>query len=163
MLAREDNSTPVHSSSPSSVACGATQPWLPHKLCSLGWLSLLAFTKSILPQINAAINKRVQSPVTSLFKETCHLPTHTGSFVWSNLPGLVWGRWSDVRLGWAGPGRAWLIVGAFSAALFAGRWSPGCGWYLPSEDFQRCTPDGRQPRVDLGAQSCQKLLPPTVE
>lgn len=76
MLAREDNSTPVHSSSPSSVACGATQPWLPHKLCSLGWLSLLAFTKSILPRINAAINKRVQSQVTSLFKETCHLPTH---------------------------------------------------------------------------------------
>lgn len=97
MLAKEDNSTPVHSSSPSCMECGATQPWLPHKLCSLGWLSLLAFTKSILPQINAAINKRVQSQSPLCLKRRATFP-HTGSFVWSNLPSLVWGRWSAVGL-----------------------------------------------------------------
>lgn len=110
MLAKEDNSTPVHSSSPSSV-----KSVVQHSLdcltnsAPLAWLSLLAFTKSILSQINVAINKRVQSQSPLCLKRRATFP-HTGSFVWSNLPSLVWGRWSGILLGPGWP--AWLIVGA---------------------------------------------------
>lgn len=33
------------------------------------------------------------------------------------------------------------------------------GCYLPFEDIQRGRPDGCQPRVDLGAGSCQNCFP----
>lgn len=92
-----------------------------------------------------------QSP---LCLKRCATFPHTGAFVWSNLSSLVWGRCA-VRLACLTDCWSLLLL-----CLLGHVQSPGCGWYLPFEDFQRCRPDGRQPRVDLGAGSCQDRFPP---
>lgn len=104
-----------------------------------------------LPQINAAINKRTQSQSPLCLKRRATFP-HTGPFVWSNLLSSVWGHRPAVGPSCLTNRRSLLLC-------LLGRQNPGCGWYLPFGDFQRCRPDGRQPRVDLGAWSCQDRFP----